>query len=971
MTRTNLQFAICILQFAIFATQYSASSLLHAAEQPAISSPVSPQESLKHIVVSNDLAVELAASEPNVVSPVAVRFDENGRMWVVEMRDYPDTSVTGERARSVLKVLDDRNGDGFYETAAVVSDDLRYATGVQPWKGGVFVTMAGQVAYLKDTTGDDKADVVEPWYTGFSETNQQLRANHPRLALDNHIYIANGLRGGEIIDAKQPGAKPVSISGMDFRFDPLTRRFEPVSGVGQFGLTFDDYNNRFVCSNRNPTMHVVMEDSDLKKNPLVSVTAVSIDVAKAGADSRLFPVGKSWTTSNLHAGQFTAACGLEIFRGDGLPPGFRENIFVCDPTAHLVHREVMKPKGVTFTSSPAEEGVEFLASPDEWFSPVNLETGPDGALYVVDMYRAVIEHPEWMPTELRKRPDLLEGIDRGRIYRVVSKEFRRPAPPRLSALSNDKLVTTLAHPNAWWRETAARLLLERQDKTVGPQLIQFATKHDAPHARIRALWLLQAFELLSDDLLLHLLYDHNPRVVEQAIIVAASRLDKSSELKSRIAQFTQNADARVRFQALLAATPVPSWPKFPADQWELNAMLIAAGERGGTALANILRNPAALQSNVPDPKRFVAELARLAAASPDTSQRAIAIDALRKSDTYRLVGLTSLLAETARRGESLDDFLSQLSENSRQALALSFEQAHAVSRDVKQSEVDRCDAIALAALTNNAAESLGPLAVSDESQVVRMAAIAALAKLPDVKAWPPLLDGFSGETPTMQRAILDGLTAKPDRVALLLDAIESGAVKPTELDVNRAKQLLDHADATIKQRVEKLLASAVPADRAKVLGEYHGVLDLESDPARGQAIFQKNCATCHRINNVGTDVAPDISDSRERLPEQLLADIIQPNRAIDSNYFSYTLVTTEGLTHTGILTAETSTSVTLKQAEGKTITLPRDQIDDLRSDGVSLMPDGLEKNISPQEMADLIAFIKKWRYLTELPNKVR
>ena len=212
---------------------------------------------------------------------------------------------------------------------------------------------------MKDTDGDGKADQIETWYTGFSQGNQQLRANHPLLALDNHMYIANGLRGGNILDARHPQAKPVSISGMDFRFDPFTRKFEGVSGVGQFGLTFDDFGDRFVCSNRNPAQNIVLEDRWLKRNPLLTVSAVSTDVAKAGADSRVYPIGKAWTTSNLHEGQFTAACGIDVYRGDALPDEYYGNIYTCEPTGHLVHREIMKPDGETFTSTAAHEGASF------------------------------------------------------------------------------------------------------------------------------------------------------------------------------------------------------------------------------------------------------------------------------------------------------------------------------------------------------------------------------------------------------------------------------------------------------------------------------------------------------------------------------------------------------------------------------------------------------------------------------------
>jgi putative membrane-bound dehydrogenase-like protein len=949
---SNSRFAIFILQFAILSSAY-------AAERSTVRSPVSPKDSLQHLVVTDGLKVELVAHEPNVIDPVAVRFDENGRMWVVEMRDYPNNAVSGEHARSRISVLDDRNGDGFYETAAVFADNLKFATGVQPWKGGVFVTMAGKVAYMKDSDGDNKADVIETWYTGFSEGNTQLRANHPRLALDNHIYIANGLRGGNIVDARSPKAEPVSISGMDFRFDPFSRKFEPVSGVGQFGLTFDDYGNRFVCSNRNPAMHIVLEDRYLKKNPLVAVAAVATDVAKAGADSKLFPIGRSWTTSHLHANQFTAACAVEIYRGDALPPAFYGNILVCDPTAHLVHREIMKPKGVTFSSAPAEKGVEFLASRDEWFSPVNLENGPDGALYVVDMYRAVIEHPEWMPTELRKRPDLLEGIDRGRIYRVVPKTFRWPAPVRLSELSGEKLAESLAHPNAWRRETAARLLFERQDKSVITQLIQTASANKSRFARIHALWLLRglAYPRLDDKLLLQLLDDDDARIVEQAIVAADSRRDRKQNLPKRIASLATHDDARVRFQALLTATPKPPVPTRPADRWELDAILIASGKRGGEVLERMLNVPEQLEKNIEKPTNFIIDLARLAAATKDDAQLSMAIRALVRSPTYGFAGITSLLTEASRRGITLTDIRMELDEKTRLRLNRTFDDARNIAADAGRSKSARTSAVDLLAFSGEATETLATLALGDASQAVRLRAIAALAKQDQIDPWQRLLAGFSRETPAIQRAILDAAATNAECAKLVLGEIIAGRIKPTEIDLKSANVLL-----------QKLFSEALPQDREKALAEYQGVLKMSSDPSRGRGIFEKHCAICHRIDNVGTDVAPDISDSREKLPEQLLTDIIQPNRAIDSNYFSYTATTKEGLTHTGILAAETSTSVTLKQAEGKTIILPRDQVDELQSDGVSLMPDGLEKNIPPQDMADLIAFIKNWRYLNEGPS---
>jgi putative membrane-bound dehydrogenase-like protein len=985
-----LAFAFAALAISLHA---AIAPIAAAAEQPAVRSPLSPQESLEHFVVAPGLVIELAAHEPNVIDPIAIRFDELSRMWVVEMRDYP-TGIPGKKGGSRISILEDQDADGFYEAAVVFAEDLPFATGLQPWKGGVFVTMAGRVAYMKDTTGDGKADVNETWYTGFAEGNTQLRANHPTLALDNHIYIANGLRGGKIVDAGRPNAEPVSISGMDFRFDPLTRKFEAVSGMGQFGLAFDDYGNRFVCSNRNPAIHIVLEDRYLKRNPLVAVDAVAHDVAKAGDESRVFSITRAWTTSNLHAGQFTAACGLKIYRGDALPAEFYGNIFVCEPTGHLVHREIMKPHGVTFTSEPAPprngEGngghAEFLASRDEWFSPVNLETGPDGALYIVDMYRAVIEHPEWMPEELRKRPDLLWGNDRGRIYRLVPQNFRRPPAPLLSVKSSKQLVEYLAHPNAWWRETAARLLLERQDKTVAVPLRTIATSDSSLLARIHALRLLEALAPTDDELLLGLLDDPNARFIEQAILAAEGRgLDK---LRSRISTLAANSDARVRFQALLTARPSPMPPEFPADEWELDAMLVAAGDRGGSVLGTMLLaagDRQSLSTNVKEPKQFIAALARLAAASNDVRQWRKAVHMLLASwqnKEYARAGLIGFLSEITRGGGSLDDVkvkLKPLRGRSRHAYDVSpeiaqrlpdrleraFAEAAADATDTKQQEAVRIEAVRLLAYWPKATLTLNRLALEDTSQAVRLRSIESLARQQALEPWKGLLDRFSRETPALQRAILDGVLANSHRIALFLDELAAGRIASTALDANRINLLLNHHDDAIRERAQTLLAEAVPTDRREALAKYQSALALAADSIRGRAVFQKQCASCHHIAGIGVDVAPDISDSRERSPEQLLTDIIQPNRAIDSNYLSYTAVAADGRAYTGILTAETSTSVTLKLAEGKTVTLRRAEIEELQSDGVSLMPDGLEKLISPQDMADLISFIKNWRYLDE------
>ena len=281
--------------FAAILVLISGSKILDAADPPAVKSPLSTDEALKSFVLaSSELKVELVAGEPEVIDPVAIAFGADGSMWVVEMRDYPYGPKPGsqEKPKSRIKRLFDHNHDGRYETATVFVDELLFATGVLPWKDGIIVTLAGEITFFADRDGDGKAEFRETWFQGFSQENSQLRANHPTFGPDGFIYVANGLRGGTIVAAKaewRDKALPLPLAGFDFRFNPLTGEYGAVSGHGQFGLCFDDYGNRFICSNRNPVQHVVLEDYYTKRNPFFAVKSTKLS----------FPMGPRFSAIHL------------------------------------------------------------------------------------------------------------------------------------------------------------------------------------------------------------------------------------------------------------------------------------------------------------------------------------------------------------------------------------------------------------------------------------------------------------------------------------------------------------------------------------------------------------------------------------------------------------------------------------------------------------------------------------------------
>ncbi|HEY1784659.1 MAG TPA: PVC-type heme-binding CxxCH protein, partial [Pirellulales bacterium] len=445
-----------------------------AAPEP----PLSPEQALAAFGTDPGLRVELVAAEPLIDSPVALAFDARGRMYVVENRGYP----TGPETAGRIALLEDTDADGTFDRRTEFAEGLSFPNGLMPWRDGLLVTCAPDLIYLADTDGDGHSDRREVLLTGFSTAGStQLRASHPQLGLDNWIYVTGGLTGGKVTSPKNPDHPVVEFGRADFRFLPDCSQFEAIDGGGQFGMTFDDFGHRFICYNRVQVQHVVLPGRYLRRNKHLAARGTVQDcpadmvaepLAGHGASARLYPISKNITTADSHAGTFTAACGVMVFRSSGLPAAYRGGVFSCDPTGNLVHFDTLQPAGATFVARRSKDESEFLASRDDWFRPVNLAQGPDGALYVCDMYRKTIEHPDYLPPEIRKHTDFESGKGMGRIWRV------RRADMSEVDLFNSRMVSPneLANPfglcseDSWRRDTTHRLLLESRDPKRLPRL---------------------------------------------------------------------------------------------------------------------------------------------------------------------------------------------------------------------------------------------------------------------------------------------------------------------------------------------------------------------------------------------------------------------------------------------------------------------------------------------------------------------
>jgi putative membrane-bound dehydrogenase-like protein len=502
--------------------------------------PLSPEESLSRIEIEEGFRAELFASEPNVVDPVAMTFDEYGRVFVAEMREMEVLPALEPGTQATIRLLEDTDGDGRIDKGTVFAEGLSFPSGLAPFDGGLFVLCTPDLLFLRDNTGDGIADEKEVILTGFAQGNAEHRFNNLTWAADNWIYAANGHGGGKVFDPKDPDSEPLDLTGRDFRFNPWTGEFESVSRQvsGGYGLTFDDWGRRFVCHNEIHAMHVILPENYLKRNLNLAVREMGENISADGlVDSPVYPISSpqdwrierttrraatmadSFRETQLRAnGYFTASCGVTVYRADLFPPSHQGSLFVCDAAQNLVHRDLLTENGVSMLAARADEGTEFLRSSDQWFRPVNLCLGPEGALYVVDFYREIIETGASIPEDIQAKIDLRAGHDRGRIYRIVPEKVDSTYQPiRLYSYSSKELVPFLGHPNAWLRQTAQRLLIQRDAQETVPLLRKMVSESETPHGKYHALWALEGLGSLDVESVQKALEDTHPRIRENAI----------------------------------------------------------------------------------------------------------------------------------------------------------------------------------------------------------------------------------------------------------------------------------------------------------------------------------------------------------------------------------------------------------------------------------------------------------------------
>ena len=733
-------------------------------------------------------------------------------------------------------------------------------------------------------------------------------------------------------------------------------------------MSYDDLGRKYGCSNSDHLQHWTHEEPDAGLNPVAPLPSGRRSIAVDGGAAEVFRISPDepwriirtrWRVSGAVpgavegggrvSGYFTGATGTTVYRGDAYGPDFIGNTFTGDAGGQLAHRKVLTRAedgvGMSGARPSDEKGREFAASTDTWVRVVNFANAPDGCLYLIDMYREVIEHPWSIPEEIKQHIDLNSGHDRGRIWRITPEGGRPPRGGKvnLHLAGSKELVDTLGHANGWHRDTAARLLTEKADPASRTPLTETMMRHPDTRAR------LTAFNILR-----HLGWKDAPAMVGAP---------KAAEVATLLAPLADDADPAVRFELALTAARLTD----DSDALRLGPALRALAKRDH---GHPWIGPALLSAR---PVTLAREVL------PGFMQdRRLALSAK---------GFVSKLIESAPSGlnaEAHDDLLDfalrdggevewlQALDAGLRRIGLSLAKADRAGR-----LRSRLDAAAKEAATGDAAtriRAVSLLALSDFTRLrpalddclpketpaeLRELAVRSAAKFSGAESAQWLVTAFGSLDGAPKESAFTALRGRPERTEALLKALETGMLKPATLSAGQIEALTRANDRAVAARAAKALASVLPPSREEIARTFSGAIDATGDPSKGRQICEQRCLVCHRAEGKGQAVGPDLLTVRSRGRTGILDAIIHPNREVAAQYAVFEVRTKDGGSQTGIIVDDNATTLTLRMPGGTDSRISRADVAGTSSTGRSLMPEGLEAGLTPQDMADLLSYIEK------------
>jgi len=936
--------------------------------------PRSPQAGLASWKVRDGFRVELVAAEPLVLDPVAIDWGNDGKLWVVEMADYPLGMDGNGKSGGRVRFLQKSQPGGAYDRSTLFLEGLNFPTGIVSWGKGVIVTAAPEIFYAEDTDGDGKCDLRKVLFTGFHEGNQQLRVNGLRWGLDGWIYCASGSHvvgygSGSKIHSELTG-KTIAVGSRDFRFQPVTGELEPLSGPAQFGRNPDDRGNWFGVQNSFPLWHYVLEDQYLRRNPYL----IAPDARELLSESnpRVFPAAEIGAQPNPYTrvGRFTSACSGMVYQDQILPlgPG-DEHALTCEPVHNLVQHNVLTRSGPTFTMrrDVDNEKTDFLASTDPWCRPVMIRTGPDGALWVVDMYRYIIEHPQWVPADVQKEmaPFLRLGDRRGRIYRIVPEKGDTRTPIDIAAQSLPELVQLLDHPNGFVRSAAQRQIAAGHHPSAARQVRAFYLQARTVPGKLYASYLLNQLGHCTGEHILAMLQDSEADVRRHALILAEQLAPPGDDVFRQLALLVNDPSESVRLQLALS---VGEWDHPTARQ-----ILVALWNR---APENRFQETALFSSLN---QKNIAEIVAIAVAAPLKSeaqrnryQRLVA-QAIGWKETGPLL---AVLQNGIGTGEALVRTMITLNgvySNPAGAATIQklspalLDEVHQASRKLldegSKSELWQKE-LAVSLLFLRPGDAGKDRAIVEEllsatsPSAIQNSVIRQLGTQRDPELGKMVFVGWKNYLPTTRDTVLEVLAARPAWHPLLLDAIDTGVIQPATIPLSVQDRLLRSKSSKVTSQLKARFQqhAATSEDTARWIEQ---VRQLNGDLQRGEQVFKKHCSDCHQFRGAGFQVGPNLSSMTGRTAATLMDAVVSPNKAVEPKYISYSIALNDGRIFSGIIDQQADNSITLVKARAEKNSVLQSEIETLSSTGKSLMPEGFDRTIPPQEMADLLLYLQQ------------
>lgn len=962
-----------------------------------------PEQTVAQMYVPEGFKVDFIAGEPDLHQPVAFAWDERGRIWVVEALSYPTKRAPGKGLDRIV-IFSDEDGDGRFETRKIFAENLNLASAIEIGYGGVWIGAAPELLFIPDRNHDDIPDgPPEVMLDGFGYQDTHEVLNSFLWGPDGWLYGNQGVfNTARIGKPGVPASERPEVRAAVWRYHPVRKEFEVFAGGGSnpWGLDYDEHGQFFMTHCRSywgkgPTTHVIQGGEFWNQ---VNGNYAPFIIANP---PREFPEFRNYLLSSArydHGAGGAGAPGSDaiygghshvgtmIYLGDNWPDEYRGHLFTHNLGGHQINQQINQPLGSGYNT--VHEGHDVLFCTDPKYVAVDLQYGPDGAVYFIDWYDQ--QHCHNPNTEIWDR-------DNGRIYRMEWQATFKPTKVNLAAQSDLELVALQSHKNQWFARTARRLLHERAQGSAGvsaaavDKLAELTTASPDASRRLNALWALNLAGGLNEARLNGLLKDQDPFVRGWAVQLAAEGIANSPSLGTRFMTMAKDDSSPIVRRYLASAIQ-----HFPEElAWPLIGVLAQHGEdRDDRNLPYLLWHGMARQwlrhpTTSLDRALAVAQETKLPqfadwvqwfAATQEGEALNRVVNSLKGLDGEplhrRLAGLWLAMEPRANVPmppawksvapglyASAQPQVSRLAERLAAAFGddTAFPRLRATLADAKADRAARDHAFAVLSRAQDRASFPVFLKLLDDA-TFRTSAINLLARYDQMETPGALVPRFGDFKPADRAAALEALTSRPAFAVVLLDAVAAGRIKRDQLTAYHITRLTNLKDAAVDQRVTALWGRIhqTPVEKQSQMARLEKVFNeapLWAYSANaGKKHFQKLCIQCHRIGEEGARLGPELTGAGQHGIRYFLANIIDPDAVIGTDFQVTTLETNDGETISGLLAGETPGAVTLRTVTGEMV-VPKANLRHRAIAEKSLMPEGLLESLNDREQIELLKFL--------------